>query len=218
MNRITKRKRYPFPTPKAMRFAIPFGLLSLVVLYLALFRLPWFTEEKLSTVTGVIRNVSVTETFGNHGSHGERGYLAVLFEFVGTNYYLPLPNPERQYAAGPLEETFQEIERAGTPVTIQTTTETDFSRHLLRIPGKRELAISMTYGDQTISSHDYRNWIAHYRVFWLAAALFFGGGALLETGRDFYYNYFRLLPKSKKRGRAIAHHPEKKRIVNNHVM
>ena len=143
---------------------ILYSLMLLLIVYLAVFRLPWFFPDRITAISGFISNISVEE-----GSvlNTRRGFLS--FRLDDSAYYFTLNDIIRLEDMDPLVSALQACEADQVPITIEVTSEKDYRDWPLSMG--RGHAISLSYGNQSISSDAYRKNVTMLRIVLLAFAL-----------------------------------------------
>ena len=125
---------------------ILYCVLIIFIVFLALFKLPLFFPDKISTITGIISNISVEESPALKATR-----KVLYFDVDHSSYYYPLTNVVGREEINPLIMSLQEYESSQTPITIEITTEIDYRD--LFLSGGRRHAISLSYGSKSMFYH-----------------------------------------------------------------
>ncbi len=136
---------------------LPGVILILLILFLSLFQLPFFSPQKISAVSGMISNISV-----EHSSFGKSKRQVLYFDLDQCSYYFPLTNVVKRGDLDLLLASLRDCEGSRTPVTIEVTAERDY-RDLLFSNGRAH-AITLRCGSQNISIDAYKKDVAFLRT------------------------------------------------------
>ena len=155
-----KRKKLRKPSSKLIQCSV----LILLIVYLSVFRLPWFFPDRITAVSGVISNISVEK-----GSAFNIGRRVLSFHLDNSAYYYTLTDAVEWDDIDPLVSALQACEADQIPITIEATSEKDYRDWPLS--NGRAHAISLSYGSQSISPDAYKKNVGLIRIVFLAAAL-----------------------------------------------
>lgn len=188
-----KRKTLRKPSSTLIQCSV----LILLIVYLSVFRLPWFFPDRITAVSGVISNISVEK-----GSAFNIGRRVLSFHLDNSAYYYTLTDAVEWDDIDPLVSALQECEADQIPITIEVTAEKDYRDWPLS--NGRVHAISLSYGSHSMSSDAYKKNVGLLRIVFLACAL------ILIILMLFLW---RLDRKSMAKKRAFKQHPPKANIA-----
>ena len=160
MSHRQKRKKFRKPSSTTIQYSV----LILLIVYLSVFRLPWFFEDRITAVSGTISNISVEE---GAGLNIRRAVLS--FQLDNSAYYFTLTDVIEWDDIDPLVSALQACEADQIPITIEVTAEKDYRDWPLS--NGRDHAISLSYGSQSISPDAYKKNVGLLRIVFLATAL-----------------------------------------------
>ena len=160
MSHRQKRKKFRKPSSTTILYLV----LILLIVYLSVFRLPWFFEDRITAVSGVISNISVKE-----GAVLNIHRAVLSFQLDDSAYYFTLTDVIEWDDIDPLVSALQACEADQIPITIEVTAEKDYRDWPLS--NGRAHAISLSYGSQSISPDAYKKNVGLIRIVLLAAAL-----------------------------------------------
>lgn len=158
MKKKHKRKRV-----KIDKTIITFCFFAFLFSYLALFKLPLFSREKIKTVTGIISNISIAQRKGRWGRN-----QVLYFDIDHNSYYFPISNVVKDADVDPLLLALQACESSQETVSIEITSEKDYRD--FKLSNGRGHAIALSFGEQSIPLDAYKKDVTMVRTVLLICA------------------------------------------------